>query len=66
MLSSLQRLLTEPPTDDPEVAYRTAVMVENVLSKEAASGQEWAFSQFRRFYALAPCRVAGSGYNSWD
>jgi hypothetical protein len=54
MVSSLQRLLTNVPPNSPPVSYRSAVMDENVLGKQTASGREWAFRQLRRFYALNP------------
>jgi hypothetical protein len=54
MVSSLQRLLAIVPPDSPAVSYRAAVMDENVLGKQTASGREWAFRQLRRFYALNP------------
>lgn len=54
MVSSLQCLFAEVPSDAAPVAYRIAVMEENVLGKETTSGREWAFRQLRRFYALDP------------
>ena len=54
MVSSLQRLLAIVPSDSPPASYRAAVMDENVLGKQTASGREWAFRQLRRFYALNP------------
>lgn len=57
MVSSLQRLLAELPVDATPLAYRTAVMEENVLGKATASGREWAFRQLRRFYALDPAAL---------
>ena len=54
MVSSLQRLLAIVPSDSAPASYRAAVMDENVLGKQTASGREWAFRQLRRFYALNP------------
>lgn len=54
MVSSLQRLLAELAADAPPIAYRAAVIDENVLAKATTSGREWAFRQLRRFYALDP------------
>lgn len=54
MVPSLQRLLAVVPEDAPPAAYRSAVLVENVLGKETAGGREWAFRQLRRFYGLDP------------
>jgi hypothetical protein len=54
MLSSLVRLLALLPPEVVPVAYRSAVMDENVLAKDTASGREWAFRQLRRFFALDP------------
>ncbi len=52
MVPSLRQLLSLVPADAPPAAYRFAVMSENVLAKDTASGREWAFRQLRRFYAL--------------
>jgi hypothetical protein len=52
MLSSLQNLLAALPAGAPPSAYRAAVMDENLLAKQTASGREWAFRQLRRFYTL--------------
>lgn len=54
MVSSLRRLLSEVAFDSAPAAYRLAVIEQNVLAKDTASGREWAFRQLRRFYALDP------------
>lgn len=54
MVSSLSALLDLTPTTAPAVAYRIAVIDENVLGKRTAGAREWAFRQLRRFYALDP------------
>jgi hypothetical protein len=52
MIASLRRLLSLVPVDASPDAYRFAVMEENVLAKDTASGREWAFRQLRRFYSF--------------
>jgi hypothetical protein len=52
MIASLRRLLSLIPVEAPPAAYRVAVMEENVLAKNTASGREWAFRQLRRFYSF--------------
>lgn len=54
MVASLQRLLSVVPATGTAEDYRSAVMDENVLAKQTASGREWAFRQLRRFYGLDP------------
>jgi hypothetical protein len=67
MVSSLQRLLAQLSPDAPPLAYRTAVMEENVLGKETTSGREWAFRQLRRFYALDPrCLLFRALRDLWE
>lgn len=67
MVSSLHRLFAEVPPDAAPVAYRTAVMEENVLGKETTSGREWAFRQLRRFYALNPrCLLFRALRDLWE
>lgn len=54
MVSSLRALLAELPADARPGDYRAAVLEDNLLGKQTASGREWAFRQLRRFYALDP------------
>ena len=67
MVSSLQCLFAEVPADAAPAAYRGAVMEENILGKQTASGREWAFRQLRRFYALDPrCLLFRAMRDLWE
>jgi hypothetical protein len=54
MVGSLNTLFELTTPSAPVVAYRTAVLDDNVLGKRTAGAREWAFRQLRRFYLLDP------------